>query len=163
VGRTALVLLVLLAAVSLRAQNQSPSRTDTNGVRLDIRASRDGKPVNDLQASDVELLEDGVPQKIESFEHVAAGTPGSSRARVFVIFLDTYNTQIEGSSSMRLPLIKVLDRIIGADDMVALMTPEMSPSEMTFGRKTTDRAPRSEGRVVRRVLSGGRKCRHTRQ
>jgi VWFA-related protein len=137
VGRTALVLLVLLAAVSLRAQNQSPSRTDTNGVRLDIRASRDGKPVNDLQASDVELLEDGVPQKIESFEHVAAGTPGSSRARVFVIFLDTYNTQIEGSSSMRLPLIKVLDRIIGADDMVALMTPEMSPSEMTFGRKTT--------------------------
>ena len=100
-------------------------------------ASRDGQSVDDLQASDVELLEDGVPQTIDALEHVQVGAPGSSRARVFVIFLDTYNTQIEGSSTMRLPLIKVLDRIIAADDMVAVMTPEMSPSEMTFGRKAT--------------------------
>ena len=98
---------------------------------------RDGKPVDDLQATDVELLEDGVPQTIGTFEHVMVGAPGSSRARVFVVFLDTYNTQIEGSSSVRLPLIKVLDRVIGPDDMVAVMTPEMSPSEMTFGRKAT--------------------------
>jgi VWFA-related protein len=97
----------------------------------------DGKSVDDLQAGDVELLEDSVPQKIDTFEHVMVGAPGSSRARVFVIFLDTYNTQIEGSSSMRLPLIKVLDRVIAADDMVAVMTPEMSPSQMTFGRKAT--------------------------
>jgi VWFA-related protein len=54
---------------------------------------------------------------------------------VFVIFLDTYNTQIESSSSLRLPLIKLLDRVIAPDDMVAVMTPEMSPSEMKFGRK----------------------------
>jgi len=100
-------------------------------------ASRDGQSVDDLQASDVELLEDGVPQTIDALEHVQVGAPGSTRARVFVIFLDTYNTQIEGSSTMRLPLIKVLDRIIAADDMVAVMTPEMSPSEMTFGRKAT--------------------------
>ena len=100
-------------------------------------ASRDGQSVDDLQSSDVELLEDGVPQTIDAFEHVQVGAPGSSRARVFVIFLDTYNTQIEGSSTMRLPLIKVLDRIIAADDLVAVMTPEMSPSEMTFGRKAT--------------------------
>jgi len=100
-------------------------------------ASRDGQSVDDLQIGDVELLEDGVPQTIDALEHVQVGAPGSSRARVFVIFLDTYNTQIEGSSTMRLPLIKVLDRIIAADDMVAVMTPEMSPSEMTFGRKAT--------------------------
>ena len=81
-------------------------------------APRDGKSVDDLQSSDVELLEDGVPQTIGTFEHVKVG-PGSSRARVFVIFLDTYNTQIEGSSSLRLPLIKVLDRVIAPDDMVA--------------------------------------------
>jgi VWFA-related protein len=100
-------------------------------------ASRDGKPVDDLQASEVELLEDGVPQSIAAFEHVQVGTPGSSRARVFVIFLDTYNTQIEESSTLRLPVIKILDRVIGPDDMVAVMTPEMSPSEMKFGRKAT--------------------------
>jgi VWFA-related protein len=100
-------------------------------------ALSDGKPVDDLQSGDVELLEDGVAQTIATFEHVKVGAPGSSRARVFVIFLDTYNTQIEGSSSMRLPLIKVLDRVIAPDDMVAVMTPEMSPSQMTFGRKAT--------------------------
>jgi VWFA-related protein len=56
---------------------------------------------------------------------------------VFVIFLDTYHTQIEDSSNMRLPLVKFLDRVIGQEDMVAVMTPELSPSDMTFGRKAT--------------------------
>ena len=56
---------------------------------------------------------------------------------MFVIFLDTYHTTIEGSSNMRLPLIKFLDRLMGPDDMVALMTPEMGASEITLGRKTT--------------------------
>lgn len=137
VRRAALILLVLLAAVSLRAQSGPTNRTGAGSVRVDMYALRDGKPVDDLQTGDVELLEDGVPQTIATFEHVMVGAPGSSRARVFVIFLDTYNTQIESSSSMRLPLIKVLDRVIAADDMVAVMTPEMSPSQMTFGRKAT--------------------------
>lgn len=135
VRRAALILLVLLAAVSLRAQSGPTSRTGTNSVRVDMYASRDGQSVDDLQASEVELLEDGVPQKLDTFEHVAVGAAGSSRARVFVIFLDTYNTQIEGSSSQRLPLIKLLDRVIASDDLVAVMTPEMSPSDMKFGRK----------------------------
>jgi len=137
VRRALLTLLVLLAAVSLRAQDGPTTRTGTNAVRVDMYASRDGKALDDLTASDVELLEDGVPQKLDTFEHVQVGTAGSSRARVFVIFLDTYNSDIEGSSSLRLPLIKVLDRLIGPDDMVAVMGPEMSPSEMKFGRKAT--------------------------
>ena len=135
VRRAALILLVLFAAVSLRAQSGPSNRTGGTSVRVDVYASLDGKPVDDLQRADLELLEDGVPQTIGAFEHVQVGTAGSSRARVFVIFLDTYNTEIEGSSSMRLPLIKILDRVIGPDDMVAVMTPEMSPSEMKFGRK----------------------------
>src|SRR5688572_33494002 len=97
VRRAALILLVLLAVVTLRAQSGPTSRTGTNSVRVDLYALRDGKPVDDLQASDVELLEDGVAQTIGTFEHVTVGAPGSSRARVFVVFLDTYNTQIEGS------------------------------------------------------------------
>jgi len=100
-----------------------------------MHAWHDGKPLDDLQAAEVELLEDGVPQKIDSFEHVKVDAPGSPRARVFVVFLDTRNTHIESSSTQKLPLIKVLDRVIGSGDMVAVMTPEMSPSRMTFGRK----------------------------
>jgi VWFA-related protein len=38
---------------------------------------------------------------------------------------------------MRLPLIRFLDRVVGADDLVAVMTPEMSAADLTFGRKTT--------------------------
>jgi VWFA-related protein len=123
------------ATVSLGAQNQPAPRTSANDVRLDIYATLDGKPVDNLQASDVEVIEDGVPQTIGAFERVNAGTAGSSRARVFVVFLDTYHTEIESSSNLRLPLIKFLDRVIGSDDMVALMTPEMPASEIAFGRK----------------------------
>jgi VWFA-related protein len=137
VGRAAFVLLLTLAAVSLRAQNPPTFRTVANDVRVDMYATSDGKPVEDLRAGEVEIVEDGVPQTIGSFEHVKIGSPESSRVRVFVIFLDTYHTQIEGSSTMRLPLIKLLDRVIGPNDMVAVMTPEMSASEMSFGRKAT--------------------------
>jgi len=156
VARLSLVLLLTLAAVSLRAQNQPTFRTGANYVRVDMYASQGGQPIEDLKAEDVELLEDGVPQTIDAFEHVSIRPAGSqdsriepstvaqsrqmaaaARARVFVIFLDTYHTQIEGSSNMRLPLIKFLDRVLGPDDMVAVMTPEMSASEITFGRKTT--------------------------
>jgi VWFA-related protein len=123
--------------VSLRAQNQPTFGTGANDVRVDMYATLDGKLIEDLQASDVELLEDGVPQTIGAFEHVKVGTAGSSRARVFVVFLDTYHTQIDSSANLRLPLIRFLDRVIGPDDTVAVMTPEMSAREITFGRKAT--------------------------
>ena len=38
---------------------------------------------------------------------------------------------------MRLPLVRFLDRVLGPDDLVAVMTPEMAASDITFGRKTT--------------------------
>ena len=121
-------------------------------------ATLDGKLVEDLQASDVELLEDGVPQTVGAFEHVKVGTAGSSRARVFVVFLDTYHTQIESSSNLRLPLIRFLDRVVGPDDTVAVMTPEMSAKDIAFGGKATlisnimqgDWAWARRGRVERR-------------
>ena len=146
----------VLAAVVLQAQDQPTFRTGANYVRVDMYATLDGKSVEDLTAEEVEVLEDGVSQKVEAFEHVQVRPAGAqesrrepntieqsrqmaaeARARVFVIFLDTYHTTIEGSANMRLPLIKFLDRLVGPDDMVALMTPEMGASEITLGRKTT--------------------------
>jgi VWFA-related protein len=146
----------VLFAVVLHAQDQPTFRTGANYVRVDMYATVDGKSVEDLAAEEVEVLEDGVAQKVEAFEHVRVSPAGpqetrrepntveqsrqmasEGRARVFVIFLDTYHTTIEGSANMRLPLIKFLDRLLGADDMVALMTPEMGASEITLGRKTT--------------------------
>ena len=154
-ARLTLAALVTLLAASLLAQ-QPTFRTGINYVRVDMYASRDGKPVDDLTEDEVEILEDRVLQKIEAFEHVTVRTlnpedariepntvadsrrmAGDPRARVFVIFLDTFHTQIEGSANMRQPLLNFLTRILGPDDMVAVMTPEMSATGITFGRKTT--------------------------
>ena len=155
-ARVSLAIVLTLAAVSLRAQNQPTFRTGANYVRVDMYATLDGKSIEDLTAEEVDVLEDGVAQKVEAFEHVQVKPAGpqetrrepntveesrqmaaEARARVFVIFLDTYHTTIEGSANMRLPLIKFIDRLVGSDDMIALMTPEMGASEITLGRKTT--------------------------
>jgi VWFA-related protein len=165
--RTRLSICLYIAAVAAtlaaqanqgdaRQQAQPTFRSGANYVRVDMYATVDGQPVGDLRQEEVEILEDGVPQPIEAFEHVvvrpvtvqesrnepdglqasreAAADP---RARLFVIFLDTYHTTLVGSASIRQPLVGFLERALGPDDLVALVTPEMAASEMTFGRKTT--------------------------
>ncbi|HEY1305884.1 MAG TPA: VWA domain-containing protein [Vicinamibacterales bacterium] len=131
------LLLTLVALATVLAQKEQTSRTGSTYVHVDMYATRDGQPIDDLTREEVEVSEDGVAQTIDTFEHVQVGPAGTqgSRARVFVVFLDTYHTQIEESRSARLPLIRFLDRAIGADDLVAVMTPEMSAGEMTFGKK----------------------------
>jgi VWFA-related protein len=54
-----------------------------------------------------------------------------------VLFLDTYHVEVDGSRRIRKPLVDALDRLIGKDDLVAVMTPEMSATDITFARKTT--------------------------
>ena len=159
--RLSTLLPVIAAAVTLGAQQppgeQQPTfRTGANYVRVDMYATLDGQPVTDLRADEVQILEDDVAQTIEAFEHVQVRPAGSqearvepngvddsrrmaqdARARVFVIFLDTYHTTAEGSVTMRLPLGRFLDRVLGPDDLVAVMTPESSARDITFSRKTT--------------------------
>ena len=43
---------------------------------------------------------------------------------------------MEGSHHIKEPLIRLIDRILGPDDLIAVMTPEMSAAQITFGRKT---------------------------
>jgi VWFA-related protein len=164
-ARLLFTLLTLGAIAAPGAQVPSPAspqapptfRGEANFVRVDMYATDKGQPVEDLTVADVELLEDGAPQRVAAFEHVSVrggpvpqdsriepNTVGESRqlaadarARVFVIFLDTYHTQIEGSAQMRLPLVRFIDRLLGPDDLVALMTPEMSARDITLARKTT--------------------------
>ena len=131
-------------------------RTEANYVRVDMYPTRDDQPIEDLKPEELEILEDGRPQKLATFEYVKVRPAGSQdtrlepntvaqsrqaaadpRARVFIIFLDTYHVQIEGSHRIRKPLVEFLDRVIGQDDLVAVMTPEMAASDIAFGRKTT--------------------------
>ena len=88
------------------------SRGDANLVRVDVYpVTEDGQAVTDLTADDFEVREDNVPQAVATFEHVScpeashdarpradrrwraarALAPGE-RARIVVVFLDTYHT-----------------------------------------------------------------------
>ena len=159
--RSRVVLLIaLLATVALDArfqdQSQPTFRADASYVRLDVYPTANGVPVTDLTRDDFEVFEDNKPQKVTSFEHVAirGGLPQDQRAepntvaqsrallenprsRAFVIFLDTLHVEVDASFNIRQPLINALDRLIGPDDLVGVMTPEMSAGDVTFARRTT--------------------------
>lgn len=124
-------------------------------MRVDVYPTAEGTPVKDLRADDFEIFEDDVPHKIATFKYVevARGGPDETRrepasqresnqmaadprARVFVIFLDTYHVTVDSSHRMQGPLIELLDRVIGQDDLVGIMTPEMSAANLVLARRT---------------------------
>jgi VWFA-related protein len=156
---TPLAIAIATVAIAFaQPQSQPPPptfRTEANFVRVDVYPTRGGAPVNDLVQGDFEILEGGTRQSITTFEHVhiAGGAPQDTRrepntlaesrqaaqnprARVFVLFLDINHVGIEGSHNIRRPLVQALDQLIGPDDLVAVMTPEMSARDLTFARKT---------------------------
>ncbi len=111
--------------------------------------------MEDLRAEDFELLENGVKQQVQAFERVVISPAGpqsmraeansvrggeqmasNPRNRVFVIFLDMHNVDVESGHHVNQPLINLIDRLLGPDDLIAVMTPEMAASQITFGRKT---------------------------
>ena len=160
------VLVGLLCIAAPTAQQQPPAkpqapqqpptfRTEANFVRVDVYATKQGSPIRDLKMEDFEVLEEGVPQKLSTFEFVQVRTGAAqeerrepntlqesrdmmrdARARVFVLFLDVPHVTIDGAWHSREPLIRMLDSMMGADDLVGIMTPKMAPTDITFARKT---------------------------
>ena len=137
------------------AQDQPPTfKAQTNFVRVDVYPTRNGKPVDDLRAEDFEVQEDGAPQTITAFEHVVVHSqPGAARIepntiaesrqlaadarnRVFVLFLDLPHVSVEASRDSVEPLIRLLDRLLGPDDLIGVMTPGMRPADLVLSRKT---------------------------
>jgi VWFA-related protein len=152
---------VTLAQVPAQPPPQQPQpplprfRAATNLVRVDVYATKEGVAVQDLTADDFEVFEDDASQKIDSFEHIVVrgggpeaerGEPNTvaaanelaadPRRRVFVLYLDIEHVNADGSHAIKEPLIDLLSRIMGPDDLVAIMTPRMNPSHLTFGRRT---------------------------
>src|SRR5262245_50832532 len=78
-------LTVALGGAVAVAQNQAPAqpifRGGVNVVRVDMFATRDGNLVDDLRVSEVEILEDGVKQTIDSFERVVVRPPVAQELR----------------------------------------------------------------------------------
>jgi VWFA-related protein len=144
-----------LAAGDGQTTSQPPRfRGGTNLVRLDVYASANGQAVTDLTRDDFEVYEDNAPQVIDQFEVVPRRTvtPGTARpepespqeadrlagqpgTRAFVLFLDPMHVQLGGSVRAGNPVGEMLERVIGADDLVGVMTTEMSARNLTFTRR----------------------------
>ncbi len=131
-------------------------RAGANLVRVDAYVTADGKAVPDLTIDDFEVLEDGRPQRLESFEIIKPRGPAAQNARIepttvaqsramaadpnarlFVLFLDIWHTRIDGSYHAQGPITRLLERLIGQDDLVGLMTSDMRASQLTLARRTT--------------------------
>lgn len=138
-------------------QDQRPPtfRTEANYVRVDAYPTRNGQPVQDLTADDFEILEDGKPQSIQQFEHIVVTPAGpqairaepntigemrqmmaNPRNRIFILFLDIQHVSVEGAWHAREPLIRLVDRMLGPDDLVGIMTTRMSAADLVLARKT---------------------------
>lgn len=143
---------------SALAQDKQPEiprfRAGANLVRVDAYVSKDDVPITDLKAEDFTVFEDDKPQQVESFELIQARRPNPQTertdptnlrdmqqravdaARVFTLFFDRWHVQLQGSYHARKPIIDTLDQLIGPDDLVGVMTPEMSPGSVTYSPRT---------------------------
>jgi VWFA-related protein len=149
-------ILVTLVTFAAFAQEQLPRfRAGANLVRLDAYVSKDDVAITDLKAEDFIVYEDDKPQQIENFELIVARPPNpqSERinatnvrdmeqdirdaARVFTLYFDTLRVSVGGSYRAQKPIVDMLDRVIGPDDLVGVMTPQISASAVTYGPKTS--------------------------
>ena len=145
------------------AQQRPVFRGGTHFVRVDAYPTQDGRIVEGLQAEDFEILEDGKPQKIESFDFIKFETftpdverrdPSSQRAgfdqaadpryRVFVIFVDMLFSsetgpfaEINDLPRIQQPLIQFLNRVLGPQDLFGFLTSRNSVKDLVLGQKST--------------------------
>ncbi|HXG89942.1 MAG TPA: VWA domain-containing protein [Vicinamibacterales bacterium] len=153
----------LLAGPVLSAQQPAPPpqgtprfRAGANLVRLDAYVAADGAALTDLTVQDFDVLEDNVPQRVESFELIKPRGPASQSARVepntvaesramatdrdsrlFILFMDIAHVHLAGSFRAQAPISNLLNKVIGQDDMVGVMTTEMSARNLTLARRTS--------------------------
>jgi VWFA-related protein len=157
-----LVAAIAAAALSTWAQESQPDsqrrptfRAGAHYVRVDAYPTRDGKPVTGLTTADFELLEDGKPQVIDRIEFIehAAWTPLEERRdpnsqrdgfelaknpsyRVFVLYLDAYHVDFSGSVRTRVPIIELLNRLMGPQDLFGVLTPVQTVKDLLLGQMT---------------------------
>jgi VWFA-related protein len=147
----------LTTAQQSTAQDQTrPTfRTEANYIRVDVYATtRDGMLVTDLRREEFELLENGAPQVIDQFSPIEIRTANPSptrsdprtpedsrqaasepRARVFVLFLDVLHVDRIASQRIATPLTDAIRRLVGPDDLIAIVDPHTTTRTITFTRR----------------------------
>ena len=128
------------------ADPESPTfRAGINFIRVDVIVTDDdGNLVSDLDVSDFQVLEDGEPQTIESFQLIEIGPvpePDAEPARpvinrydeereaaradtrIFVVFFDDYHVRWENGVRAGRTLARFLRENLQPTDMVGIMYP----------------------------------------
>ncbi|MCC7418017.1 MAG: VWA domain-containing protein [Acidobacteria bacterium] len=147
-------------------QGQQPVfRAGINFVRVDVIVTdRSGSPVDDLGPGDFEIVEEGQPQKIETFKLVrldggaaeaAKEVPQAIRSdfdeeseaarddvRLFAVFLDDYHVRRGSSVAARDAIANFVATQLGPSDMIGLMYPLESLGSI---RMTRDREAVARG------------------
>jgi VWFA-related protein len=151
------IFALALSALAATTQEQPLPRfrSGANLVAVDAYVSKDGVPVTDLRPEEIEVFEDDRPQKIEGFRLVRSRAAGGvttrpeplgsvaqrdamsdPESRLFVLFLDQWHVSLGGSARAKAPVSEILNRVISPDDLVGVMTPEMSPQNLNLTRRT---------------------------
>ena len=176
-----LILVVLVAvAHNLFAQGRQPGdplprfRSGANLVNVDAFISKDGVAITDFRPDEIEIYEDDQLQRMEGLRLVPAqgavaprldplgSTPERDAAldpdaRVFILFFDQWHVSLDGSSKAASPVAEFLNRIIGDNDLIALMTPEIAARGLSLTRRTSA----IYGMVKDSLNSGDRDTRNT--
>ena len=130
-------------------------RTGIDTVRVDVIVSdRQGNPVTDLTLADFEILEDGKPQKAETFRLVRIDTTtqpaytqrtirtrndeetaaADENSRIFTFFLDDYHVRKETSMGVRRPVAEFITNQLAPSDLVSVMYPLTPIDAVTVSR-----------------------------
>jgi len=113
--------LLVLAGGMVGGQNsgQSAAGPDTHQVRLNVTATtKEGQPVSDLKAGEIEIRENGRPQKLSSFQAALAG--GSRGYIVFAV--DESTTDREDRLAALKSIGEWIDKRKADSDQVALIS-----------------------------------------
>ncbi|MEO7157574.1 MAG: VWA domain-containing protein [Vicinamibacterales bacterium] len=146
-------------------------RAGASLVGLDAYFTKDGKAVTDLKLEEIEVFEDGQPQKIEKIRLVHAAPRGQRsskpdpvgrdaereaaadpQARVFVLFFDQWHVGVDGAARAAAPVSALLNGVIGPDDLVGLVTPDLGGRNLSLTRRTA-----AIDRMVRSVTTWGQR------
>jgi VWFA-related protein len=162
--RVPTVLCLTLAAAGLLVHAQEKKddrqrpptfRTGAHYVAVDAYPTQDGKAVTGLTINDFELLEDGKPQVIDRLDFIEhpewtpladRRDPNSQREgfemaadpkyRVFVLYLDAWHVDFAGGHRVALPIIDLLNRMMGPQDLFGVMTPYLYIKDLILGQST---------------------------
>jgi VWFA-related protein len=144
------------AATTPAPPEQQPIfRTGINTVRVDVIVTdRQGNAVTDLKLEEFEILEDGKPQKPETFRLVRIDTvtqpaytqrtirtrndeetaASDENSRIFTFFLDDYHVRKETSMAVRRPVAEFIANQLAPSDLVSVMYPLTPLDAVTLTR-----------------------------